>query len=143
MAKKPDKDFLGKEFEEIATSKDIWTKDFSLTLFRKKLKIIGEKIQEWFFILDDLIEEKIKEVLSELDNKTTSLGNNLGETNKEIVNIKKDIADFKKIAKESINILTDDVKILTNNQKTIVEVINKIITDPIVIDEINGGSAIE
>ena len=119
---KPDIKKLQNAFKDIAENKDVWEVDYSLSLFRKKLKNIGIDIAEWFNFLDIYIDQKVREVLAEVerrdkavritlksteDNLNASLGENKKATDEKIDDINKEFTALKNRVGEIEKILAN------------------------------------
>lgn len=144
---------IGQSFIDIAEDYDTWNTDFSLSLFRKKLKGIGEKLLDYFVSMDEYINAKIKEVLNQLKLKESEINNKinviseqskqqLDESNKglseQLIQISNDI----KSIKLDIERVNKNIKILDANNKEAINTINLIIRETLDIDEIHGGTAL-
>ncbi len=155
---KPTLEELGKAFTDLATDYNTWNVDYSLSLFRKKLKIAGEKISEWFKFLDEYINQKVQEIIAEMNGKNdalkgelttglTDLDTKLTDTNTAIEAKFKIIDDELRKNKVAHKVISDNIDILMANDRTMVAAINDIysrlhVKETEVITEIQGGSAL-
>lgn len=149
---------IGATFVDIAEDYDTWNVDFSLSLFRKKLKIIGEKITGAFSKMDVYLEAKIQEVLADIQRRqlitdaaivasSTALTNKVTEASSSSdTKIAALAADIKKL-KDATHIIASNLDILIKNDGHIKTALNDIYkrlktTESVSINEISGGSAV-